>query len=98
MRPRETDLATLNGHTGKIWGISVSPDGTTFATVSSDGTVKLWDARLPQPWLAIPVQTYCGPLAFTPDGQTLIVADLVEGSDSIPPTAPQLTGSTLTWR
>ena len=30
-------LATLNGHAAKIWGISVSPDGMTLATASSDG-------------------------------------------------------------
>jgi WD40 repeat protein/serine/threonine protein kinase len=71
------NLALLNGHTGKIWGISVSPDRTTFATTSSDGTVKLWDARLPQRWLEIPVSNNGGPLAFTPDGQTLVVADAV---------------------
>jgi WD40 repeat protein/serine/threonine protein kinase len=78
-------LATLNGHTGKIWGISVSPDGTTFATVSSDGSVKLWDARLPQRWLAIPVPNGSGTLAFAPDGQTLLVEDLGSGKTFIPP-------------
>ena len=78
-------LATLNGHTAKIWGISVSPDGTTFATVSSDGTVKLWDARLPQRWLAIQVAPGWGPLGFAPDGHTLIVADLARGKPYVPP-------------
>jgi eukaryotic-like serine/threonine-protein kinase len=73
-----TSLATLNGHTGKIWGISVSRDDTTFATVSSDGTVKLWDARLPRRWRAIPAENAAGgALGFTPDSQTLIVAHFV---------------------
>ncbi len=67
-------LAALNGHTGKIWCISGSPDRTTFATASSDGTVKLWDARLPQRWLRIPIDEGHGEIAFTPDGQTLVVA------------------------
>jgi len=71
-------LANLNGHTGKIWGISVSPDGTTFATASSDGTVRLWDAHMPQRGHGIPVPSGTGPLAFTSDGQTLIVADVVQ--------------------
>jgi WD40 repeat protein/serine/threonine protein kinase len=79
-----TNLASLNGHTGKIWGISVSPDRTTFATASSDGTVKLWDARLPQRWLAIPVSHNEGPLAFTPDGRTLVVAETVGGKTVVP--------------
>ncbi|MGO9466477.1 MAG: WD40 repeat domain-containing serine/threonine-protein kinase [Isosphaeraceae bacterium] len=72
-------LATLSGHAAKIWGLSVSPDGMTLATTSSDETVKLWDARLPQRWLAIPVPNGGGPIAFTPDGQTLVAADAVGG-------------------
>jgi WD40 repeat protein/serine/threonine protein kinase len=77
-------LATLNGHTGKIWGMSVSPDGTTLATASGDGTVRLWDARVPQFWLAIPVPNSAGPLAFTPDGQTLVVTGVVGGTTIVP--------------
>ena len=71
-------LAVLNGHTGKIWGVSVSPDRATLATASGDGTVKLWDARLPQRWIAIPAPNMVGPLAFTSDGQTLVVSDAVD--------------------
>ncbi len=76
-------LATLNGHTGKIWGLSVSPDRTTFATASGDGTVKLWDARQPQRWLAIPVHGGAGQIAFTPDGQTLVVANTLRGKQFV---------------
>jgi WD40 repeat protein len=72
-------LAALYGHTGKIWGISVSPDGTTFATVGSNGLVKLWDARLPTHLVGIHVDNASGALAFTPDGRTLIIADVVGG-------------------
>ena len=32
---------------------------------------------LPRRWLSIPVPNPVGPLAFTPDGQTLIVADAI---------------------
>jgi WD40 repeat protein/serine/threonine protein kinase len=78
-------LTALIGHAGKIWGISASPDGTTFATGSSDDTIKLWNAQVPQHWRAILVPNGSGPFAFTPDGRTLIVADLVGGRSFVPP-------------
>jgi WD40 repeat protein len=72
-------LGTLLGHADKIWGVSVSPDGATLATASSDGTVKLWDARLPQHQIrALRGEGFeTMALAFTPDGQSLIAARVV---------------------
>ncbi|MBU6446387.1 MAG: WD40 repeat domain-containing protein [Verrucomicrobia bacterium] len=35
-------LVTLRGHTHAVLHVAFSPDGTFFATVSCDGTVKLW--------------------------------------------------------
>jgi eukaryotic-like serine/threonine-protein kinase len=69
-------LGSLLGHTDKIWGVSISPDGTTLATASSDGTVKLWDARPTRQERTLLAQTALAnvTMAFTPDGQTLIVA------------------------
>jgi WD40 repeat protein len=71
-------LGSLLGHTQKVWSISVSPDGSTLATASSDGTVKHWDARPARPERALPPLTdrEYGTMdfAFAPDGQTAIVA------------------------
>jgi len=35
-------LSSLRGHTGRITGISFSPDGLLMATASYDGSVRLW--------------------------------------------------------
>lgn len=36
-------LKTLSGHKGAIRHIAISPDGHTIASVSNDGTLRLWD-------------------------------------------------------
>jgi hypothetical protein len=38
------EVAALRGHTGLINDVAFSPDGTTLASGSSDGTVRLWHA------------------------------------------------------
>ena len=82
-------LGSLLGHTRKIWGLSVSPDGTTLVSASSDGTVKLWDARPPRQDRTLPPLTdrvhglmdFC----FAPDGQTVIVARTIGREWFTPP-------------
>ena len=38
-----TLIATLEGHGGQIGSLAFSPDGSTFASGSADGTVLVWD-------------------------------------------------------
>lgn len=41
--PAQRRVAVFQGHWLSVTGTAVSPDGTTLATSSLDGTVKLWD-------------------------------------------------------
>ena len=54
----DQQIAILEGHTDPVWSVSFSADGTTLASGSSDGTVKLWDvAEARQLTPAIPTAT-----------------------------------------
>jgi WD40 repeat protein/serine/threonine protein kinase len=37
------EVRTLVGHTDKVLGVAVSPDGTRFLTTSADRTARVWD-------------------------------------------------------
>ena len=66
------EVALLTGHTGGVYSVAFSPDGTTIATENSDNTVRLWD---------VPTATHKNTLtghtgevnsvAFSPDGTTI---------------------------
>jgi WD40 repeat protein/serine/threonine protein kinase/two-component SAPR family response regulator len=59
-------IRLLSGHTGAVNSVAVSPDGTTLASGSQDGTIMLWD-----------VET--GPAIGTAHGRITGHADAVNG-------------------
>jgi WD40 repeat protein/transcriptional regulator with XRE-family HTH domain len=69
-------LSTLRGHTAGIWGLAVNRDGSRLATVSQDGTVKVWDAATGQVLVTFPTNVTNSlngtGVAFTPDGARLL--------------------------
>ena len=70
-------IATLGEHAGAVNSVSFSPDGTTLASGSLDGTVKLWNASTRDH-----IATLQGhrksvwSVAFSPDGTTLASGSL----------------------
>ncbi|MCX6148057.1 MAG: choice-of-anchor D domain-containing protein [Candidatus Kapabacteria bacterium] len=66
-------IITLKGHTGIIYGVAFSPDGSKVATGSYDSTAKIWD-----PISGLLINTFKGhndyiyDLAFSKDGSKLI--------------------------
>jgi WD40 repeat protein len=75
--------AQITGHTGPVDALTFSPDGTTLASASWDGTIRLWEAATGHPrgrpitghaqpadWAPDPVTG----VAFSPDGKTLASA------------------------
>jgi WD40 repeat protein len=40
-----SELATLRGHTARVWCVAFAPDGKTLVTGGHDGAVKFWNAN-----------------------------------------------------
>jgi WD40 repeat protein len=67
-----TPLLATQGHSGAVWGVTISADGRLLASGGADGTVMLWDARTGQR-LAI-LQGHTGAVwsvALSADGSVL---------------------------
>ena len=74
-------IATLSGHTDGIFSVALSPDGTTLASSSVDGTVKLWDVATKTNTATLRGDFKVRSVAFSPDGTTL-AAGLGDGDDA----------------
>ncbi len=66
---RECQLA---GHGDFISGLAFSPDGSTIATGSMDGTIRLWNTATGETMASLPGHMQeTTDVAFSPDGRTL---------------------------
>ena len=65
-------VATFRGHTGSIFSVDVSPDGSTLLTGSRDGTARLWEKHSAlQTGLLNGHQGWVTSVGFAPDGATM---------------------------
>src|SRR6202043_1884231 len=72
-RGRAACVEILAGHSSWVRGLAFAPDGTSLASASWDGSVKLWElgegGRLRQTLVGHTEQVQC--VAWSPDGRTV---------------------------
>ena len=78
VRLRDRPGRQLAGHRDFVSGLAFSPDGSTLATGSEDGTIRLWNTTNGNMVAALPGHLQeTTDVAFSPDGRTL--ASLARG-------------------
>ena len=64
-------IAAFEGHTDWVLSMSFSPDGITFASGGSGGTIKLWDVVTKEDIFTFEDARSIGSVVFSPDGTIL---------------------------
>src|SRR5262249_36527934 len=64
-------LRVLEGHTGPISAVAVSPGGTLLATASHDKTVRLWEIATGKLTQTLAGQDALLAVSFSPDGKLI---------------------------
>jgi WD40 repeat protein len=80
----------MNGHTGNVYSVNCSPDGTRIVSGGNDGTIRIWDADTFEEILVLRGhESYVHSVCFSPDG-TMLASGSGDGTiriwDSVPPT------------
>src|ERR1700733_5010803 len=69
-----TNSRTLRGHSGPVWSVIFSPDGTRIASGSEDTTIRLWDL-MSGAQIGPSLRGHSGPVysvAFSSDGTHVV--------------------------
>jgi WD40 repeat protein/transcriptional regulator with XRE-family HTH domain len=68
--------SALHGHDSGLWALAVNRDGSRLATVSMDGTVKVWDPATSEALMTLQTNVtdnlFGTGATFSPDGQHLL--------------------------
>jgi RNA polymerase sigma factor (sigma-70 family) len=93
-------IRSLRGHVNRLTSVAYSPDGTSIATASWDGTVRIWNATTGEevrrlglgkgarPQSGEPSSNTFDQIAFSPDNAFLVTAKRESTAPPPPPPAP----------